>query len=47
MKFEIHYTKIVEADDFFNAVELAKELENVEEVISVCPFLEEDMIMKE
>lgn len=47
MKFEVHYTKIVEADDFFDAVELAKELENVEEVISICPCLEEDMILKE
>lgn len=47
MKFEIHYTRIVEADDFFDAVEIAKHLNNVEEVMSVCPFLEEDMITKE
>lgn len=45
MKFEVHYTRIVEADNFFDAVDVAKEtIEGVEEVISVCSALEEDIL---
>lgn len=45
MDFEIHYTRKIEADDFFEAAEIAKKtIEGIEEVISICPFIEEDMI---
>lgn len=44
MKYEVHYTRIVEADNFFDAVDLAKEnVDDVEEVISVCLAIEEDI----
>ena len=44
-KWEVHYTKVVEADDFFEAVDCVKELDNdIESVISVCPFIEEEYI---
>lgn len=48
MIFEVHFTRLVEADNFFDAVEDAKEIvEDIEEVISVCPYVEDDMIAHE
>lgn len=48
MIWEAHYTRLVEADDFFDAVESVKNtVEDTEEVISVCPFVEDDIIQKE
>lgn len=48
MIWETHYVKLVEADNFFDAVEKVKEsFDDVEEVISVCPFIEEDMMKEE
>lgn len=45
MEFEVHYTRKIEADDFFEAVEFVKnKINDVEEVITVCPFVEEDMM---
>lgn len=48
MKYEIHYTRIVEANDFFDAVDFAKEnIDDIEEVVTICPFvedMEEDLI---
>ena len=45
MEFEVHYTRKVEAEDFFEAVEIVKnKIQDVEEVITVCPFVEEDMM---
>lgn len=45
MDFEVHYTRKIEADDFFEAAEIAKKtVEDIEEVISICPFIEEDII---
>lgn len=47
MIYEIHYIKKVEAEDFFEAVEKAKEQrKDMDEVISVCPYIE-DMIEEE
>ena len=46
MKYEVHYMRTVEADDFFDAVQVVKDnVEDVEEVVSVCPFIEEDDMM--
>lgn len=47
-KYEVHYTRTVEADDFFDAVEKVKgKVKDIEEVIAVCPFEEEeDMMMQ-
>lgn len=45
MDFEVHYTRKIKADDFFEAAEIAKKtVEDIEEVISICPFIEEDMM---
>lgn len=45
MLWEVTFTRQVEADDFFEAVDTAKEIQNDEsEVISVCPYIEEDFI---
>ena len=45
MIFEVHFTRLVEADNFFDAVDNVKEIvKDAEEVVSVCPFVEEDMI---
>lgn len=45
MDFEVHYTRKIEADDFFDAAEIAKKtVKDIEEVISICPFIEEDII---
>lgn len=45
MIFEVHFTRLVEADNFFDAVDNVKEIvEDAEEVVGVCPFVEEDMI---
>lgn len=44
MLWEVTFTKQVEADDFFEAVDLAKRLQTDSEVISVCPYIEEDYI---
>ena len=42
MIFEVHYTRTVEADDFFEAAEIAKNtIEKTEEIISICPFIED------
>lgn len=42
MIFEVHYTRKMEADDFFDAVDKAREIiENVEEIIAVNPWLED------
>lgn len=44
MKWEVHYTRIVEADDFFDAVEEVKKINNeVGEVMTVCPYIEEEL----
>lgn len=41
-KFEVHYTRVIEADDFFDAVDKAKvNIERVEEIIAVQPWIEE------
>ncbi len=48
MMWEVHYIKTVESDNFFDAVEKVKEnFDDIEEVVSVCPFMEEDMIPNE
>ncbi len=48
MIWEVHYTRHIEADNFFDAVEKAKEdFNEIEEVISVCPFVEEDIILND
>lgn len=45
MLFEATFVKTIEADDFFDAVDKAKQLQKDEaEVISVCPYIEEDFI---
>lgn len=45
MLWEVHYTKVIEADNFFDAVdEVKKEDKDVESVISVCPFIEDEYI---
>lgn len=45
MIWEVHYTKTIEAEDFFEAVEKVKGLNrDIESVISVCPYIEEDYI---
>lgn len=44
MEYEVCYTRIVEAEDFFDAIQYVKDtLDNVEEVVSVCPAAKEDM----
>ena len=41
--WEVHYTKIIEANDFFDAVDKAREIQkNEAEVVSVCPAYIED-----
>lgn len=43
MEFEVYYTRKVTADSFFDAVELVQSnLDDVEEVVSVCPYVEEE-----
>lgn len=45
MLWEIHYTKTIEADNFFDAVDAVKEEDkDIESVISVCPFIEDEYI---
>ncbi len=45
MLFEATFVKTIEANDFFDAVDKAKELQKDDsEVVSVCPFIEEDYI---
>lgn len=45
MKWETHFVRIVEADNFFDAVDKAKEsTKDDEEVISVCQLIDEDMV---
>lgn len=46
MLWEVTFTKQIEAEDFFDAVDVAKQQQNDEsEVISVCPaYIEEDYI---
>ena len=45
MLFEATFVKTIEAEDFFDAVDKAKELHNDDsEVVSVCPYIEEDFI---
>ena len=45
MEWEVHYTKTIEADDFFDAVDKVKQLDkDIKDVISVCPFVQEDFI---
>lgn len=45
MEYEVCYTRIVDADDFFEAVQYVKDnVDDVEEVISVCPVAIEDML---
>lgn len=42
MEFEVHYTRKIEADNFFEAVDQAKEsIENIEEIIAVNPWIED------
>lgn len=45
MKWEAHYIKIIDADNFFDAVDKAREMFAEEEVISVCQYMEDDMIL--
>lgn len=41
--WEVHFTKTIEADSFFDAVDKVKEIEqDLESVISVCPYIEDD-----
>lgn len=48
MQWEAHYTRIIEAEDFFDAVEKVKKtIDDVEEVMTVCPFVEEDIHLTE
>jgi len=45
MLWEATVTQLIEADDFFEAVDKIKEIkQDAEEVVSVCPFIEEDFI---
>lgn len=45
MLWEVTFTKQIEAEDFFDAVDVAKQQQNDDsEVISVCPYIEEDFI---
>lgn len=45
MLWEVTFTRVIEADDFFDAVDTAKDsVKDIEEVVSVCPYLEEDYI---
>lgn len=44
MEFEVHYTRKIEADGFFEAVDIVKnKIDDVEEVITVCPLIREDI----
>lgn len=48
MEFEVHYIRKIEADNFFEAVDKAKEnIEDIEEIIAVNPWIEnlEDDLM--
>ncbi len=43
MKWEVHFIKTVEAENFFDAVEKVKdEDKEIENVVSVCPYSEID-----
>lgn len=47
MEWEIHYTRVIEADDFFDAVDKIKyDVNDIEDVISVCPFVEDEDMME-
>ena len=47
MEWEVHYTRIIEAEDFFDAIDKVKyDVEDVEDVISVCPFMEDEDMME-
>ena len=45
MLWEVTYTKVIEADNFFDAVDDVKDSDkDIESVISVCPFIEDEYI---
>lgn len=43
MQWEATFTKIIEAEDFFEAVDKIKNMEkDAKDVVGVCPYIEED-----
>ena len=44
LKFEVHYTRIIEAKDFFDAVDKTKkDISEIEEIVAIQPWIEEPL----
>lgn len=45
MLWEVTYIRVIEADNFFDAVDAVKESDkDIKNVVSVCPFIEDEYI---